>query len=191
MRGFAFSGSRAYAAVEVGAALRPDDTGQTWQLASGSNGQPRFGRPKDGLINPDVHSIEVHPSSPDLVFAPTGGGLYCSQDGGESWTCLFECYCRAIWLDPEDAEHFIFGSANGPSGRNGQIWETNDGGTTWQVAAHGLKTPWSNCLVERFAQIENRLFGVLSNGKLIATELVRFEWHDVLPNAPHINAIAA
>ena len=189
VRGFAFSGARAYAAVEVGAALRSDDTGETWHLVGGSDGQPKFGLPQAGLIHPDVHSINVHPSSPDIVFAPTAGGLYYANDGGERWTCLFECYCRAVWLDPDDVDHLIFGSANGPSGQNGQIWETHDGGATWQTAARGLHTPWADCLVERFVQIEDRLFGVLSNGKVIAAALDTLAWHYLLPDAPHINAI--
>jgi photosystem II stability/assembly factor-like uncharacterized protein len=34
VRGFTFHGTRAYAAVEVGGALRSDDGGQTWQVSS-------------------------------------------------------------------------------------------------------------------------------------------------------------
>jgi photosystem II stability/assembly factor-like uncharacterized protein len=36
VRGFAFHGRRAYAAVEVGGVLRSDDAGETWRLAAGS-----------------------------------------------------------------------------------------------------------------------------------------------------------
>jgi hypothetical protein len=36
VRGFAFYGTRAYAAVEVGGVLVSDDKGETWQLAEGS-----------------------------------------------------------------------------------------------------------------------------------------------------------
>ena len=82
VRGFAVHGERVYAAAEVGGVVRSDDGGQTWRLAHGSDGQPAFGEPRWPLVHPDVHSIEVHPSSPDLVLAATGGGLYRSQDGG-------------------------------------------------------------------------------------------------------------
>jgi len=40
VRGFTFHGKRAYAAVEVGGALRSDDGGETWWLAEGSDGNP-------------------------------------------------------------------------------------------------------------------------------------------------------
>ena len=109
VRGFAFHGSRAYAAVEVGGLLRSDDSGETWQLAEGSDGNPSFEGPPEPFIYPDVHSIEVHPSSPDLVYAPTGGGFYRSNDGGKTWTLFYDCYCRAVWVDPLDARAYNFG----------------------------------------------------------------------------------
>jgi hypothetical protein len=75
VRDFAFNGSRGYAAVEVGGVLVSDDNGETWRLAEGSDGKPDLEGPPEPLIYPDVHSLEVHPSSPDLVSAPTGGGF--------------------------------------------------------------------------------------------------------------------
>ena len=79
VRGFAFHGDRAYAAVEVGGVLRSDDAGETWRLAEGSDGSPDLDGPPEPFVYPDVHSIDVHPSSPDRVFAPTGGGFYRSD----------------------------------------------------------------------------------------------------------------
>jgi photosystem II stability/assembly factor-like uncharacterized protein len=94
VRGFAFHGSHAYAAVEVGGVLRSDDGGRNWRLVEGSDGNPRVFPPAP-LIHPDVHAIAVHPTSPDRVTAPTGGGLYTSVDGGKTWDNLYRCYCRA------------------------------------------------------------------------------------------------
>src|SRR5512143_1874268 len=97
VRGFAFHGQRGYAAVEVGGVLRSDDAGASWRLAEGSDGNPDLEGPPAPLVYPDVHSLNVHLSSPDLVFAPTGGGFYHSADGGKTWELLYDCYCRAVW----------------------------------------------------------------------------------------------
>ena len=51
----------------------------------GSSGSPSLSASPEPDIHPDVHSIEVHPSSPDLVYAPTGGGFFRSLDGGQTW----------------------------------------------------------------------------------------------------------
>ncbi|MCC7160879.1 MAG: exo-alpha-sialidase [Anaerolineae bacterium] len=138
VRGFAFCGSRAYAAVEVGGALRSDDWGATWRLCDGSNGDPDLQGPPAPLIHPDVHSIESHSATPNWAFAPTGGGFYISRDGGANWALKYDCYVRAMWVDPNNADHFVLGPADGVD-RNGRIEESRDGGATWTSASNGLE----------------------------------------------------
>ena len=186
--GFAFHGSRAYAAVEVGGLLRSDDSGETWQLAEGSDGNPSFEGPPEPFVYPDVHSIEAHPSSPDLVYAPTGGGFYRSNDGGKTWQLFYDCYCRGVWVDPRDPDHMILGPADYVDS-NGRIEESHDGGQSWSLASNGLKVPWRRGMVERFFQADNELFAVLSNGQLLSAPLSTLEWHRILPNINDVNAI--
>ena len=189
VRGFAFQGERAYAAVEVGGVLRSDDHGASWRLAEGSDGNPSFEGPPPPFIYPDVHSIYVHPSSPDLVDAPTGGGFYRSSDGGRTWQLLYECYCRTVWTDPADPSHHILGPAdNGDS--NGRIEESRDGGLTWSMASGGLQVPWRRHMVERFTQIGSELFAVLSNGELLCTQLSALDWQRIVPDVKDVNAVA-
>jgi photosystem II stability/assembly factor-like uncharacterized protein len=187
VRGFAFHGNRVYAAVEQGGLLRSDDAGETWHLADGSTGIPRT--PPEGFIHPDVHSVTVHSSSPDLVFAPTGGGLYASKDGGASWRQLYRCYCRAIWTDPADPEHLVFGPADSVD-RKGRIEETDDGGRTWRAASEGLEVPWPQHMIERFLQVNYELLAVLSNGELLAAPLSTLQWQPILPEAGWVRAVA-
>jgi photosystem II stability/assembly factor-like uncharacterized protein len=189
IRGLAFNGSRAYAAAEVGGALRSDDGGETWRLCDGSDGNPDLEGPPTPLVYPDVHSIEVHPSSPDLVFAPTGGGFYTSTDGGVTWTLAYDCYVRAMWLDPSDAAHILLGPADNVD-RNGRIEETHDGGLTWTRASDGLTVPWARHMVERFKQVSDDLFAVLSNGELYAARLNEWKWKRVFGEIEDANAVA-
>jgi photosystem II stability/assembly factor-like uncharacterized protein len=189
VRGFAFHGNRAYAAVEVGGVLRSDDGGQTWQLVTGSTGNPSLDEPPQPLVYPDVHSIAAHPSSPDLVFAPTGAGFYLSEDGGATWKRLYECYCRAAWVDQGDPQHVILGPADGVE-RNGRIEETRDGGQTWHPAAGGLDVPWRRHLVERFTQVAGDLVAVLSNGEAWTAPLASLAWRPLLPGVRGVTAVA-
>lgn len=189
VRGFAFHGSRVYAAVEVGGVLVSNDNGETWKLAEGSDGKPDLEGPPDPFVYPDVHSLEVHPSSLDLVYAPTGGGFYRSNDGGKTWKLCYDCYCRAVWVDSRDSEHLILGPADYVES-NGRIEESQDGGQTWSLASNGLKVPWRRGMVERFFQAEDELFAVLSNGQLFTTALSALEWKRVLTNITGVNAIA-
>jgi photosystem II stability/assembly factor-like uncharacterized protein len=188
VRGFAFHGSRGYAAVEQGGLLRSDDRGQTWRLADGSIGDPRASLP-EGFVHQDVHSVNIHPSSPDLVFAPTARGLYRSEDGGKLWTLLYRCYCRAVWVDPADPDHLIFGPADGVD-RNGRIEESVDGGRNWRPASMGLEVPWSGHMVERLASDGERLLAVLSNGEFLDSSLQVIDWRRILPEIEAVNAVA-
>jgi photosystem II stability/assembly factor-like uncharacterized protein len=188
VRGFAFHGARAYAAVEVGGVLRSDDSGVNWRLAEGSDGNPDLEGPPEPLIYPDLHSIHVHPSSPDRVFAPTGGGFYRSLDGGKTWQLLYDCYCRAAWVDPADDAHIILGPADHVE-VNGRIEETRDGGKTWQPASSGLSVPWPQAMVERFTPFGEEVLAVLSNGQLLSAKLARLEWRVVLPEVQGVNAV--
>ncbi len=190
VRGFAFHASRAYAAVEVGGVLRSDDGGAAWRLVDGSDGNPDMQGPPEPLIYPDIHSIHVHPSSPDLVFAPTGGGFYRSMDGGTTWRCLYDCYCRACWVDPANPKHILLGPADHVE-VNGRIEETLDGGGTWQAASEGLTVPWPRHMVERFTPIGGDLFAVLSNGQLLSTPIAAIQWQRILLDIEGVNAITA
>ncbi|MFW5854421.1 MAG: WD40/YVTN/BNR-like repeat-containing protein [Thermodesulfobacteriota bacterium] len=195
VRGFAIAESRTplpriYAAVEVGGLLVSEDGGNAWHLVEGSDGKPDLERDFGEMIHPDVHSVTVHPSSADLVTAPTGGGLYRSFDGGKSWKRLYRCYIRAVWVDPKDPEHLIAGPAEGVS-RNGRIEESTDGGDTWRDASQGMKTPWKNDMVVRFFQKDDILLAVLTNGELWMRPLNESTWTRFPLDLPEVKAVAA
>ena len=193
VRGFAFHGKCAYAAVEVGGLLRSDDGGASWSLAEGSNGRSQFTRPTAGNLHADVHSVAVHPSSADLVFAPTGGGFYVSQDGGASWDLRYpNCYVRAVWVDPTDPARMVLGPASNSSGENGRIEVSHDGGASWEKTV----VSWIHNMVERFKPLNDSLFAVLANGELLQTpmpnretNLATLKWQNILPDTPHINDV--
>jgi len=141
------------------------------------------------MVHPDVHSITVHPSSEEIVTAPTGGGLYRSGDGGATWALLYPCYCRAAWVDPGDPQQIVFGPADGVS-RGGRIERSRDGGQTWQPASGEQAVPWPRHMVERFLQIDDRLLAVLSNGELLAAPLDSLDWQPFLSEVTGVRCAA-
>lgn len=183
IRGFAIHGERMYAAAEDGALLRSDDRGQSWALAPGSPGR-RIHQPPSGQIHSDVHSVAVHAADPDLVLAPTGGGLFRSDDGGASWLNVYRCYCRAVWWDPADAGHIIFGPADGVDWE-GRIAESRDGGATWQ---EWPAAAWARHMVERLEPAGDSLFAVLSDGSWLQKRPGEDGWQ-TCPTAGRVTAL--
>lgn len=194
VRDFAFHGKRVYAAVEVGGVLRSGDGGTTWQLAAGSSGEPTFDIPPAPQVFADVHSIAVHPSSADLVFAVTAEGLYRSADGGATWSVSHAgSYCRAAWVDSEDPDHIILGPADTVRAglKNGRIEESHDGGRSWQRISDGLDLPWPDRMVERFLRVGSELFAVTNDGRLYTASLEGLYWQRALPEVGRITSVCA
>ncbi len=185
IRGFAFLNERAFAAVEVGGMLESKDFGESWQLTQDDNNT----NPKSGNIHADVHRVFIHPTATNIVAAPTGGGFFISKNQGKEWDRVHHAYCRSVWLDPADPDHLILGPADGPD-RNGRIEQTSDGGKTWNNLAKGLDVPWPRTMVEHFTQVEDQLFAVLSNGRLISSPLEEAHWITVLPEIKKVREIA-
>ncbi len=187
VRGFAFLGTRGYAAVEVGGVLRSEDSGETWRLVEGSNRNPDVEGPPEQSIYPDVHSVSVHPWSRDVAFASSGGGFYRTTDGGKVWSLVYDCYCRAAWVNPADPQNIILGPANGVN-RDGWIAGTNDGGQTWVSASAGLDVPWGQNMVERFIQAREDVLAVLANGELLSSPIAGWQWERVVPEIAEITS---
>jgi photosystem II stability/assembly factor-like uncharacterized protein len=191
VRSFAFHGRRAYAAVEVGGVLRSDDAGESWRLAGGSTGEPRFDIPAPPLVHADGHSVTAHPASPDMVFAATAEGLYRSKDAGDTWEVTHAgSYCRAVWVDPTDADHIVLGPADSVSRMNGRIEETRDGGQNWQPASDGLDLPWQGRMVERFALVGEDLLAITNDGRVYAAPVRTLLWERILSGAGRVNAVS-
>lgn len=199
VRGFAFHGQRGYAAVEDGCVLVSDDGGESWRLAEGSRGRADH-NPLPGFVHSDVHSVAVHPSSAELVYAPTGGGFYTSSDGGRTWVNRYRCYCRAVWVDPHDPEYIVMGPADGVD-RRGRIEVSRDGGATWSETAGEAGMPWPNSMVERFHMASDELLAVLSDGRLLSAQPDaargarpddpdhRLGWQQILPGVGGVMAV--
>ena len=82
------------------------------------------------------------------------GGLFRSDDGGESWSLvrpLWDHPGRAKWIgggtdwpalhsivvDPRDPEHVLCGVSCGG------VWRTRDGGASWEQSAHGMRSDYA------------------------------------------------
>lgn len=189
IRGLAFQGERGYAAAEQGGLLRSDDGGRSWSMAEGSTGRVSGPLP-EAHIHPDVHSVTIHPSSADQVFAPTGGGLYYSTNGGRTWDRLHDAYCRAVWVDARRPAHLILGFADGPD-RNGRMAESWNGGASWQSIEGGLPVPMRDHMVERLVPLGDELLALLSNGQILIASLDGLGWRSILASTFGARDVAA
>jgi hypothetical protein len=78
-----------------------------------------------------VHEIAVDPQKDSIVYAaPWGGGLFRSEDGGQTWKSIStpSNSLVSVVIDPKDSNHLLLGDRNGPT-----VFESTDYGITWNI----------------------------------------------------------
>jgi photosystem II stability/assembly factor-like uncharacterized protein len=139
--------SRIWVAISTGGVYRSDDGGRTWQprnrgiRADFIPGEaPEYGQ--------CVHKIALHPSVPDRLYLQNHGGVYRSDDGGDSWIDIggglpsdFGFPIAVHPHDPDtvyvvplqDMERYV------PDGEMA-VWRSRDRGESWERLDDGLPT---------------------------------------------------
>lgn len=141
---------------------RSRDGGETWEEIAAPAFPPE---PEGGEKLPDgrpwpwrveqIWALEAgHPSEPGVLWCGTiGGGLFRSEDSGASWALvrgLWDHPKRKGWfgggadlpgihsvcVDPRDGKHVTVGISCGG------VWETRDGGATWDLRATGMRAAY-------------------------------------------------
>lgn len=137
--------SRMYVAISAAGVYRTDDGGNSWRAMNQGvrvdfmpNKYPEFGQ--------CVHKIAMHPSRPERLFMQNHGGLYRSDDGGESWHDIGNGvpsdFGFPMVIHPYDPDTAYILPLD-PAGRWGpesklRVYRTRDGGSSWQALTRGL-----------------------------------------------------
>lgn len=142
--------SRIALAISAVGVWLSDDGGSTWR--HGNKGLvPRYvpEESREETITLCVHNLHRHPSRPERLFMQFHGGVYRSDDAGESWidigtdTGLPSDFGFPLVIDPDDPDsaYVIPLTADldrvTPDGRV-RVFETRDAGASWTARGDGL-----------------------------------------------------
>ena len=124
-----------YARTDVGGMYR-------WEQSTGEWKQLMKWSQEDGNLDA-VDGFAIDPNDPDVVYAALGGyywvagGLYKSEDRGETWTKLVSARCNGnmlrrmhgecVAVDPANSDIIYFGT------RYQGLYRSNDGGESWET----------------------------------------------------------
>ena len=196
---------RVVVAISAAGVYRTDDGGKTWQarnkglkaefLPEGSQ-YPEFGQ--------CVHKIARHPARPQQLFLQNHGGLYRSDDAGDSWKDIghgvpsdFGFPMVAHPHDPDAA--YIFPLERemrvGPDAK-ARVYRTRNAGKSWEPLTKGLPQKNAYETVLRDAMTADSLdpagiyFGTRA-GKLFGSANEGGAWQLIVEGLPPITCVKA
>jgi photosystem II stability/assembly factor-like uncharacterized protein len=145
-----------YAGSERAGIFRSEDRGATWQGLDGLNQHPHAASWEPGGGGLCLHTIVRHPSDPDRLWvAISTGGVYRSDDGGQTWQPRNQGIAAGFLPDPNpeygQCVHKIDRSTALPerlyAQNHGGVYRSDDGGDTWLDIAPGLPSDFGFPLV--------------------------------------------
>ena len=120
--------SNAYVAGLFGDLARTADSGATWSIST-------------GVANGRILDIAIDPTNTRTMFIADESHVRRSTDGGDTFSPVLEGVSlsgenynmNTLAFDPSNASHIYAGGGNYTRPRTeGEIWESKDGGDTWQ-----------------------------------------------------------
>ena len=140
--------SRLAVAISAGGVLLSDDGGVSWRRGNAGL-VPRY-LPEDAppeKIFLCVHRLHRAPLQPDRLFMQFHGGVYRSDDGGESWISIADGlpsdFGFPLAIDPADPDSAFVVPMTADVDRvtvegRVQVFETRDAGASWTPRGEGL-----------------------------------------------------
>lgn len=125
-----------------------DDGGASWRR--GNKGIVARYVPEEVQADTDdlcIHAVRRAPSRPERLFMQFHGGVYRSDDGGESWIDIAAGlpgdFAFPVAVDPADPDSAYVIPLTGETDRvtaegRARVFETRDAGATWTPRGEGL-----------------------------------------------------
>ncbi len=184
-----------------------DDGGATWRR--GNEGLVAPYVPEDAT--PDeiahcVHRLHRAAKRPERIFMQYHGGVYRSDDAGESWIDIADGlpsdFGFALALDPADADSaYVIPLVADvdrvtPEGRV-RVYETRDAGSSWTPRGDGLPSSDAYLTVLRGAMDQAgegaslELYFGATSGAVFGSGDAGATWFEVAANLPPVHSLSA
>jgi hypothetical protein len=196
---------RMLVAMSTGGVYRSDDGRKSWAPANIGiiagfmpEGQqyPEFGQ--------CVHKVTRHREHPDRLYAQNHGGVYRSDDGGDSWTSIGDSLSSdfgfPVVVHPQEPETvFVFpngaGDSRFPPEAKARVWRSRDAGTSWDVLGEGLPDGFYSSVLRDALSADDAdpaglYLGSRAGNVFVSTDGAE-SWREVVRNLPDVVVVRA
>ncbi len=199
--------NRLLVAVSAAGVWLTDDGGRSWR--QGNRGLAARYLPeetREGATNLCVHHIERSPNRPERLFMQFHGGVYRSDDAGESWVeigaGLVSDFGFPLTLDPGDPDSaFVIPLTADmdrvtPDGQVG-VCETRDAGSSWIQRTDGLPQTHAYLTILRLAFDRVRsgsaleLYFGATSGEIFGSSNAGKKWSSLISQLPPVYSLSA
>jgi hypothetical protein len=191
-------------AISAAGVWLTDDGGATWRHGNEGIVADYLPEAAQGIaIDLCVHHLERSPASPERLFMQFHGGVYRSDDAGESWHDIADGlpsdFGFPVVVDPADPDSaFVIPVATAdrvtPGGRV-LVWETRDAGATWTPHGDGLpeRDAYLQILRQSFDRTgegaELELYFGATAGEIFGSRDAGKHWFSVASRLPAIASV--
>jgi len=190
--------NRTLIAVSAAGVYRTDDGGATWQVKN-KGIRADFQPEKYPEFGQCVHKVARHPSRPDRLFLQNHGGLYRSDDGGDTWNDIGNGvpsdFGFPIVMHPHEPDTAYIVPLEqemrcGPEGKL-RVYRTRNAGRSWEPLTRGLPQRGAYETVLRDGMANDQLdpagiYVGTRSGKLYGSANGGNSWEVILEGLPPI-----
>ncbi len=191
------------AAISTGGVYRTEDGGASW---SPRNQGIRVDFAPEGQEFPEfgqcVHKVTRHPSNPRRLFLQNHGGVYRSDDEGESWTAIdaglpsdFGFPIVVHPHEPDTVYVFPVGEGRFPPDGHPRVWRSRDAGDTWEPLEQGLPEEFFAAVMRDAMCADTHdpagLYFGGRNGSVFGSADAGETWREVAANLPDVMVVRA
>jgi len=191
-------------AISAAGVWLTDDRGKSWR--QGNAGIVADYLPEEAratAINLCVHGLERARERPERMFMQFHGGVYRSDDAGESWIDIADGlpsdFGFPVVLDPADPDSaYVIPVTTEdrltPEGRV-QVWETRDAGVSWTAHGDGLpqRDAWLSILRKSFhgkgEGPDLELYFAATSGEIFGSSDAGKTWFAVASRLPSVQSV--